>query len=71
MRRIALVVLFLSNLNFVSFVQAKPADEPNAPAKQNRIIPDLGIECAYVKAGRFYSYGFRVVLAYPVDDLGL
>ena len=59
MCRIALVVLFLSNLNCVSFAQAKPADEPNTPPKtgpapnQNRIIPDLGIECAYVKAGTF------------------
>jgi len=53
MRRIALVILFLSNLNFFSFAQAKPADEPNAPPKQNRIIPDLGIECVYVKAGTF------------------
>lgn len=53
MCRIALVVLFLSNLNCVSFAQAKPADEPNAPSKQNRIIPGLGIECVYVKAGMF------------------
>ena len=55
MRRIVLVVLFLSNLNCVLFAQAKPAEEPNAPQapKQNRIIPDIGIECVYVKAGKF------------------
>jgi len=51
--RIVLLVLFLSNLNFVSFARAKPADEPNAPSKKNRIIPDIGIECVYVKAGTF------------------
>ncbi len=53
MCRIALVVLFLTNFNCVLFAQAKSADEPNAPSKQNRIIPDLGIECVYVKAGTF------------------
>ena len=59
MRRIVLVVLFLSNFNCVSFAQAKPADEPNTPRatrpapEQNRIIHDLGIECVYVKAGTF------------------
>ena len=53
MRKIALIVVFLSTLNCVSFAQAKPAEELNAPPKQNRIIPDLGIECVYVKAGTF------------------
>ena len=59
MRKIAPVVVFLTILNCMSFAQAKPADEPNIPPatkpapKQNRIIPDLGIECVYVKAGTF------------------
>jgi len=55
MRRIALVVLFLSNFICLSFAQAEPTDEPNTtPApKQILIIPDLGIECVYVKAGTF------------------
>jgi formylglycine-generating enzyme required for sulfatase activity len=59
MRKIVIVVLFLPNLNCASFAQAKPPDEPNAPPPtnpapgQNRIIPDLGIKCVYVKAGTF------------------
>ncbi|MGB2865039.1 MAG: hypothetical protein WBC05_17055 [Sedimentisphaerales bacterium] len=53
--RIALVVLFLSNFNGVSFAQAKPVDEPNAQPKQNRIIPDLGIECSMGTAHRRLS----------------
>lgn len=93
MRKIALVVLFVLIFACSSFAQAdsveKPKDPPmTSPApEKNRIIPDLGIEFVYVKAGtfrmgsanrgggtptgRFYSYGFRVVLAYPVNDLGL
>ena len=53
MRTIALIVIFLSILNCALFAQAESADELNAPLKQNRIIPDLGIECVYVKAGTF------------------
>ena len=53
MQKIALIVVFLMNFNCVSFVQAKPADEPNVPPKQNRIVPNLGIKCVYVKAGTF------------------
>ncbi len=59
MRKIALIVIFLSTLNCVLFAQSESADEPNVPSagspasKQNRIIPDLGIECVYVQAGTF------------------
>ena len=59
MRKIALMVIFLLNLIFLPFVQAKPANEPNTPPKtgrtpeKNRIIPGLGIEFVYVKAGTF------------------
>ena len=53
MQKIALIVVFLTSFNFVSLSQAKSADEPNAPPKQNRIIPGLDIECVYVKAGTF------------------
>jgi len=53
MGRIAFVVVFLTNLSCVLFAQTKPADEPNARPKENRIIPELGIECVFVKAGTF------------------
>jgi formylglycine-generating enzyme required for sulfatase activity len=53
MRTVALIVLFLSTLNYVLFAQAVSADESNTPPKENRIIPDLGIECVYVKADTF------------------
>jgi len=59
MRKIALIVIFLSTLNCVLFAQSESADEPNVPPanspapKQKLIIPDLGIECVYVKAGKF------------------
>jgi len=53
MRIIVIIAVFLTSFNFVSFAQAKSADGPIAPAKQSRIIPDLGIECVYIKAGTF------------------
>jgi formylglycine-generating enzyme required for sulfatase activity len=53
MRIIALIAIFLSVLNCVLFARAETADESNAPSKQNRIIPDLGVECVFVKAGTF------------------
>jgi formylglycine-generating enzyme required for sulfatase activity len=53
MRIIALIVIFLSTLNCVLFAQAESADEPNAPTKQNWIVPDLGIKCIYIEAGTF------------------
>jgi formylglycine-generating enzyme required for sulfatase activity len=53
MRTIVFFVVFLTIFNCISFSFAKSADEPNTPPKQNRIIPDLGIECVYIKAGTF------------------
>ena len=53
MRKIGFVIVFLSIFNCMSFAQAKSTDEPNYPPKQNLIIPGLGIECVYVKAGTF------------------
>ena len=53
MRKIALIVVFLSTLNCVSFAQAESSDERNIPQERNRIIPGLGIKCVYVKAGTF------------------
>jgi len=59
MRKIALIVIFLSTLNSVLYAQSESADEPNVPPansptpKQNLIIPGLGVECVYIKAGKF------------------
>lgn len=53
MRTVSLIVLSLSIANCVVFAQAGSPDEPNAPSEQNLFIPDLGIECIYVKAGTF------------------
>ncbi len=53
MRTIVIIVVFLTSLNYVSFSRAKSADEPNAPPKHCRIIPDLGIQCVYLEAGTF------------------
>ena len=53
MGRIVLVVVFLTIFNCISFAQGKPVDEPNTQPAQQRIIPDLGIKCVYVKAGTF------------------
>ncbi len=59
MQKIALVVVFLMILNCMSLSLAKSADESSVPPttkpgpEENRIIPDLGIKCVYVKAGTF------------------
>ena len=53
MRKIGFVVVLLTIFNCMSFSLAKSTDELDAPPNHNRIIPDLGIECVYVKAGTF------------------
>jgi formylglycine-generating enzyme required for sulfatase activity len=59
MRRIVLIMIFVSMFGCLSFAPASSVDELNVPTptnkapKQNRIIPDLGIKCIYVEAGAF------------------
>jgi len=53
MRTVIFFVVFLTIFNCISLSFAKSTYEPNAPPKQSRIIPDLGIECVYIKAGTF------------------
>jgi len=53
MQKIALIIILLSTLYYALFAQVESVDESNNRPKQKRIIPDLGIECVYIKAGAF------------------
>jgi sulfatase modifying factor 1 len=59
MRQTALIIISVSMFGCLSFARAGSVDEPNVPTptnkapEQNRIIPDLGIECVHVEAGTF------------------